>query len=344
MDFAARAQAIHQRAMVVDAHLDFALCVHKARLEGTYDSLRSQWLPWFREGGLKIQSVPIAVDSTYLPEMALRRTIQILDSMYTEIEENAGQIEVMLTGADIDRINGAGRIAALLALEGAEALGQDLSALRMLYKLGIRMISFTWMRRTSFGDGTWEGGTGGGLTRLGVAAVKEMNRLGMVVDVAHTSDPTFWSIMDVTSQPPVASHASCRALKDHPRNLTDDMIRALAAKGGGIGITAVPAFIADPATLAAYVDHVEHAVKVGGVDHVGIGTDFMKMTSQMRAYQSVAGETPGPHGPRPAPFEDLNSPEHLPNVTAELLRRGWSEADVEKVIGGNFARVFRQVL
>jgi membrane dipeptidase len=170
-----------------------------------------------------------------------------------------------------------GRIALVLAFEGLEPMGGDLAVLDTFFRLGVRMASFTWNRRTQLADGAGENDTGGRLTRLGVTAVAHLQQLGMALDVSHLSDHGLWHVAELAQRPFVASHSSCRALLDHPRNLPDDGLRAIAASGGFIGINAFGGFLAPrDATLDDFVRHVRHAVDVVGADHVGLGLDFVE--------------------------------------------------------------------
>src|SRR3954451_23633152 len=183
-------EQLTRRIGFADLHSDLPLGLLKRRFDGQEGSLRTEWLPRLRAGGVNVVVCAVYIDSVYLPEGALRRAVQLVDALHEEIEACSDEIELALTRADVERINGEGRIAALLAFEGAEPFGQDLAALRLFYRLGLRMVSFAWMRRTAFGDGAWENNSRAGLTRLGRQAVREMNRLGMIVDVSHCSDQT----------------------------------------------------------------------------------------------------------------------------------------------------------
>lgn len=330
---------------IVDTHNDFAIGILKERFNGNHDSLGEYWIPRFRAGGISLITCPIFIPDAYLPDGALRFNIQVIDALYQEIEENSDEIELARSYDDIMRITRAGKIAALLSFEGAEALGQDLSTLRLFYQVGLRMLSFTWMRRTLFGDGTWENDTRGGLTRLGRAAVKEMNRLGIIVDVSHASDQTTWDILDASSAPVIASHSNARALHNHPRNVTDDMIRAIAKSGGVVGAVAVSRFITDDEpTIARWVDHIEHIVNLVGIDYVGIGADFYEHLAKINAAQMIADWSVEPVGGEAKPFTTMLGPEDLPGLTAELLRRGFSEADLRKIYHENYYRVMADVL
>src|SRR5918911_1282088 len=271
-----RAVEMTRRIGLVDSHNDFPTAVAHRRASGVMDSLASYWLPRFKQGGVALVVAPVWISSQFIPEGALRRAVQVIDGLLTEIEACPDGIELVKTAGDIERVKQQGKVGVLLAFEGAEPLGFDLGALRLFYAVGLRMLSLTWSRRNAFGDGAWENDSRGGLTRLGRRAVAELDRLGIVVDVSHASDRTAWDILEVASGPVVASHSNARALRDHPRNLPDDLVRAIGQTGGVIGVTAVPSFIStERATLAGWADHLEHVVEVAGIEHVGIGADFV---------------------------------------------------------------------
>jgi membrane dipeptidase len=333
-----------RRIGVTDLHSDLPLGLLKRRFEGSEGSLRREWLPRLRAGGVNLVVCAVYIDSVYLPEGALRRAVQLVDALCEEIDACREEIELALTRADVERINGEDRIAALLAFEGAEPFGQDLAALRLFHRLGLRMVSFAWMRRTAFGDGTWENDSRGGLTRLGRQAVQEMNRLGMILDVSHASDQTTWDILESSSQPVIASHANARAIQGHPRNLTDEMIKAIAASGGLVGAVAVAGYIADSEpSVARWVDHIDHIVELVGIDHVGIGCDFYEEIEAMGAAQDIQAWGPK-SGLGPLAVEGMRTWADLPALTVELLRRGYGESDVRKIYRQNFARVMTAVI
>jgi membrane dipeptidase len=333
-----------RRLGIVDSHNDFATAIAARRASGVFDSLATFWLPQFRAGGVSLVVAPIWISSLFVPEGALRRAIQVIDGLCQEIEACGDQIELVRSWAQIQRVRAEGKVGVLLAFEGAEPLGHDLAALRLFYAGGLRMMSLTWSRRNAFGDGAWENASRGGLTRLGRQAVAEMNRLGIVVDVSHASDQTARDVLELASRPVVASHSNARALREHPRNLPDDLLRAIAATGGVIAVTAVPSFIADtPGTVPGWVDHLEHVVEVAGIEHVGIGADFIEEVRAASGILEMAAWGPD-WGPEMAPFEGMTNPEHLPALTAELQRRGFNEADLARIFHENYYRVFRGVL
>lgn len=347
MDYFTAADAeLTRRIGIINLHDDFPIAIAKQRFDGVYDSLRTFWLPRFRAGGVSAVVAAIFTPSVYVPEGALRHTLWLLDGLFIEIEENRDSIEVAASAADLRRITAQGKVAVLIALEGAEPLGNDLAVLRLLHRLGLRMLSVTWARRTALGVGDWEHDSSGGLTRLGRRAVEEMNRLGIIVDVSHGSDRTTADVLAASSKPVIASHANARALRDHPRNLTDDVIRAIAASGGLVGAVAVPNFIdgGDP-TIARWADHVAHLIEIAGIEHVAIGADFYRYEREIHAAQGMA-ETDGAPFPGTArfAFAGMENSDQLPGLTAELTRRGLTEADLRKIYRDNFLRVMAAVV
>lgn len=335
---------VTQRVGIADLHSDLALGLLKRRFDGHEGSLRTEWLPRLRGGGVRVVVCAVYIDSIFLPEGALRRAVQLVDALLEEIAACRDAIELARSAVDVERITGEGKIAALLALEGAEPLGQDLSALRLFYRLGMRMLSFAWMRRTAFGDGAWENDSRGGLTRLGREAVREMNQLGIIADVSHASDQTTWDVIETSNQPVIASHSNARAIQNHPRNLTNEMIEAIAASGGLIGVVAVARYISDTEpTVARWADHIDHVVGLVGIDHVGVGCDFYDEIMVMGASQEIPAWNPG-GGLGQLSFEGMRTWADLPQLTAEMLRRGYTEADLRKIYRENFSRVMGAVL
>lgn len=342
--YSAEAADLTRRIGAVDSHNDFATAIAHRRAGGDYDSLRTYWLPRFREGGVAVVAAPIWISSQFVPEAALRRAAQVTDGLLAEIEGCAEDVALVKSFADIERARREGKVAVLLAFEGAEPLGHDLAALRLFHAVGLRMMSLTWSRRNAFGDGAWENESRGGLTRLGRRAVAEMNRLGIIVDVSHASDRTARDILETAHGPVVASHSNARALRDHPRNMPDEILTAVGATGGVVGVTAVPSFIGTgSATMSAWVDHLEHVSEVAGVEHVGIGADFVHYLNEIGGTLEIEEWAPD-WGERVPPFEGMLSPEDLPALTDELLRRGFSEERMRGVLSENYMRVFREVL
>lgn len=245
-----------------------------------------------------------------------------------------------LSPADVLDAFGAGRIASIIGMEGGHAIENSLGALRAFYELGARYMTLTHSDNTDWADAATDDPVHDGLTEFGREVVREMNRLGMLVDLSHASPATMHAVLDVAEAPVIFSHSSARALVDHPRNVPDDVLRRLPENGGVVMITFVPSFInnatmawralpeeerqATPEPRASMEDviaHIEHARRVAGMDHIGIGSDFDGITSV------------------PIGLEDVSK---YPDLFAELSRRGWSEDDLRKLAGENVLRAWRQ--
>lgn len=319
-----RGKALHHGAIVVDTHCDTILSVARGdRRLGERSSLGHLDFPRLREGGVGAQFFAVYIEPEYKPDRGLPRALEMLDLLIRETEAAPQQAEIALSVKDIRRIAGAGKVAVVLAIEGGEAIGHSLANLRMLYRIGVRAIGLVWNQRNLIADGVGERRTGGGLTNFGVAVVQEMERLGMVVDVSHLADPGFWHVAETCAGPFMASHSNARAVCDHPRNLTDEQIRALAKAGGTMGLNFAPAFVSpERATLAKLIDHLDHIVGLVGPDHVGLGSDF-----------DGIGSTP----------EGLEDATRFPRITEELVRRGYSDQDIHKFLGANHLRVLEAV-
>lgn len=261
---------------IADAHNDLLLaCMHR-RERGVADPFGDDWLPGLRAGGVVFQTLPIFTEEQFVGEAALRRTLEIIALAREIAELHRADVAIVEHGSDIDPIIDSGRIALLLALEGAEPIGSSVSMFETMFRLGVRLASLTWNRRTMLADGTAETGTGGRLSSLGLEAIAEMERLQMVLDVSHLSDAGVEHIAEVVAVPFVATHSSCRALCGHARNLTDDQIQLVTASGGFVGINAFGPFISESApTLDGFIDHIAHAARIAGDDRVGIGADFI---------------------------------------------------------------------
>jgi membrane dipeptidase len=265
----------------------------------------------------------------YLPESALRESLLMIDDLQQEIAECPDELYLLRSAADLDPDRRQGRLAIMLSLEGSEPLGLDLGVLRLLYALGLRALGLTWARRTMVADGNLEEGTGGGLTRFGRDVIRECARLGILIDVSHLSPAGFWDVLRLATGPVIASHSNARALCDHPRNLTDDQLRALAETGGVVGLNAYSAFVhpTEP-SLDRLLDHAEHMGSIMGAGHVGLGFD-------------LPDYLPDDDGSRLDGLRDLSD---TSSITARLLDRGVAEAEIRSVLGENWHRVWQDVL
>jgi membrane dipeptidase len=321
-----KAKQIHQKAIVFDGHCDTILEVmnHKKSL-GSRTSTGHLDIPRMKEGGIDVQFFAVFIEDIYKPNRSLKRTLQLIDCFYREMEKNQNDISLVTNYNQINEANSAGKIAAILSVEGGEALEGDLGVLRVLHRLGVRLLTLTWNQRNQIADGIGESRTGSGLTEFGLKVIDEMNDLRMLIDVSHLSETGFWDVIKRSKTPIVASHSNCYALCPHLRNLKDEQIKALADKDGVIGITFVPDFLTQEkrkTSVKDIVKHIDYLVEKVGADYVGLGSDF-----------DGTGDLP----------LGLEGVDKIHNITEELLNRGYKEREIEKILGGNFLRVFKEV-
>ncbi len=321
---------------ITDAHNDLLMLVQHFSEDRDY--FRRDWLPQLQDGQVATQVLPVFIDEQWLPELALRQTLRLIETALTTVE-SCPELVLCLEPGDAAQALADGRIGIVLALEGCPAVGPDPALLRTFFRLGVRVASLTHFGRNSLADGSAEDDTGGRLTRAGISAVRLMQDIGMLVDVSHLSLAGTRHVLDVTRAPVLATHSSCRALREHHRNLPDEELRAIAAAGGVIGINFFPLFVsAGPATIGDVVDHIEHAVSVAGVDHVGLGPDFTREIAEVLYGGGhviegceMAAVVPG-----------LAGPADLPALAVALTDRGFGPADVTAVMGGNLRRLLNE--
>lgn len=331
---------LHGDAVVADTHNDLLCAVVARPVERWAGFFRERWLPQLRAGGVDLQTLPVFVEDAYRPEGALRRTLRMVEAAHLIAEGNADEVALCRDGAEIDAALSNGRIALVLALESAPGVGDDVELLETLHRLGVRVASLAHFGRTALADGSGEDATEGRLTRAGVRALAEMERLGMLFDVSHLGRAGVEHVLALATRPVIATHSAARALFDHHRNLTDDQIRGIAAGGGVVCVNFFASYLhASDWSVDRLVDHLEHVVGVAGVQHVGLGPDFIK---------EVLADTTPPccevtmvEGlPADAYIPGLEGPAGLPLVTEALLRRGWTEADTRAVLGENVRRLY----
>ena len=364
-DILARARRLSREAIGVDSHID---TVQRVLVMG--ENLGKRWsvghvdIPRLREGGMHAPFFALWVPVFFPGAEAIRRTLDLRDAMQSLFDLHKDKIELATTATDIERIVKMNKIAAFLTIEGGHTIDDDLRVLRMYYQLGIRSMTLTHSRNNNWADSATDKPAHNGLTDFGREVVREMNRLGMIVDVSHVAEKTFYDALAVTSKPVMLTHSSMRALSDVPRNVTDEMLWALAKNGGVVGITFGEGFINPKdaealraaieiettapsltgralddyaaedvrklfgtrvkvaSTVADVADHIDHAVRIAGMDHVGIGSDF----------DGVSG-----------PPNGLDDVSKMPALIAELMTRGYSDRDLKKILGGNTLRVIREV-
>jgi len=318
------------RPIIVDGHADTLHSVWNGsprfsqRVEGEAIDM-----PLVKETGLTAQFFAIStIAGGRYVEPLPRWALMLLDLFHREVEAHADDMLHATCADDVLTAHEEGKLAAFVALEGGDFLDGRIELLRMYHRLGVRLLVLTHFRRNALADSTREGSTGGRLTPFGVEVVKEMARLGMIVDVSHVSDAGVDHVFDIAEKPIVSSHANCRAVYDHPRNMTDDHLKRLAANGGLIGLSVVPFFIDRGCrTFPRFMDHLEHVIQTAGIDHVGFGSDFDGFDYDL--------------DPRIDGLEDISC---FARVGDALSGSGYSDDDVAKVLGGNWLRGARDVL
>src|SRR5712691_5272672 len=365
-----RALQIQKKAIVIDTHND----VTTPMTNDDYDLSGAPPAPYrtslerMKQGGLTAEFFSLYIKPHYVAKGgAARRTLDMIDSVYRAVERHPNDLMFATSVADIRKAKKQGKIAALMGIEGGHAIENSLPTLREFYRLGVRYMTLTWNNTNDWADAGRGEKKHNGLTDFGKDVVREMNRLGMLVDVSHVSDKTMSDALDVSKAPIFASHSSARALSNVPRNIPDDLLKRIAKNGGVVQVNFYSLFVdqktvapqaderdkrlraqqdaltskyADdperlseendkleaanplpPLPLSKLIDHIDHIAKVAGVDHVGLGADF-------------DGANDFPEGAR-----DVSM---FPNITYELLKRGYSEQDIRKILGENFLRVFAQ--
>ncbi|WP_125264243.1 dipeptidase [Streptomyces alboflavus] len=333
--------ALHDEALVADLHNDLVLLVDHFDRRGRPDYFGDFWLPELRAGGVNVQVLPIFIDEQFQSEGALRRTLLLVERVH-RLAEQYPQLIVCRTGAEIGRARADGRIALVIALEGAHALGQDPELIRTMERVGVRVVSLAHMGRTLLADGSGvDDSACGGLTPQGLEVLAEMERLGIVYDLSHLGVAGVEDVLAHARRPLLATHSACRAVTDIHRNLTDAQLKGVAALGGVIGVAAaVPPFI-DPRrpTAARVVDHVEHLASVTSIDSVALGPDFID-----DYYQEVYGGWVIPGMDVTWDDSEIRRPSDLPRITEEMAERGFPDDDIKKVLGGNAMRVLDEVM
>jgi membrane dipeptidase len=333
----ARARELHRRVPVIDGHADSILDVldDKRSLAERSDKGHLDF-PRAREAGLSCTVQTAWPAPAYYP-VAAARVLTQLDTLLNEIERGPSDVRLVTTAAEIRACHRDGALGVLLNVEGAEALHGQIGVLAALHRLGVRVLQPVWNHRNAAADGVMDGE--GGLSNFGRSLVTEMNRLGMAIDLSHITRAGFFEVLELSEAPVLFTHGNCRAMFDHRRNLTDDQIQALAERGGVFGISLVKAFMVAgaeagsrtaavealrtaPGGIGLVADHVDRVVQLVGPDHVAYGSDF-------------DGTDVLPTG-----IDDVT---FLPHLTAELMSRGYSDADLTKILGGNYLRVFEAV-
>jgi membrane dipeptidase len=366
-----RAKKLHSSALIIDTHDDTTQRLLTPGFDiGIRHTDGSIDIPRMREGNLGAIFFSIWMSGTVTGPEAVKRSLDQIDTVREMVRTHSKDLALCTTAAEVRRAHAEGKIAVLMGVEGGHMIASDLSVLRSYAALGVRYMTLTHYLNDEWADSSTDKPAHNGLTDFGKDVVREMNRQGMMVDISHVADKTFYDALAISQAPMIASHSSCRALCDHPRNMTDEMIKALASKGGVIQINYHIGFLSQEyrdATKAnpeldkqmqaeidkrcgkdedcqlregdnlvreavnagklprvgweKIIDHIDHAVKLVGADHVGLGSDFDGANM---------------------PF-GMESAADLPKITDALLKKGYSEADIRKILGENTLRVMEQV-
>jgi len=363
-----RALDIQRKAIVIDTHNDVTtpMTNDDYDLSGTPPTPYRTSIERMKQGGMTAEFFSLYVKPWYVDHGgAARRTLDMIDSVYRAVERHPNDLMFATSAADIRRAKRENKIAALMGIEGGHAIENSLPTLREFYRLGVRYMTLTWNNTNDWADAGRGEKKHNGLSEFGKEVVREMNRLGMLVDVSHVSDKTMSDALDVSTAPIIASHSSARALSNVPRNIPDDLLQRIAKKNGVVQVNFYSVFVdaatvspqsaerdarlkaqqdvlnekykddperlgeesdkleaanpLPPLPISKLIDHIDHIAKVAGIDHVGLGADFDGANDMPEGAQDVS---------------------MLPNITYELLKRGYSEQDIRKILGENFLRVF----
>jgi membrane dipeptidase len=348
------------RQIVADLHNHIMVEIAQQRLRGKKAVFQNYFAPRLKESKVNLLVFVVGGDNTALTngtDFRLWGTLWNLDLLFQEAAESEDTLAICRTYKDIEAAVKAGKIALILAFEGGRPLEgpphlNNLSLLRTFYRLGVRLILLTTNGRNALADGHGEARTGGGLTNFGVSVVEEMNRLGMIIDVTHISEAGFWDVISVSKTPVIDSHSNTRKVCNHPRNLTDEQIKAIADKGGVIGLSCITSMVSDKKDVPTIEDllrHVDHIASLVGTDYIGIGPDHFdfEIAKIDLIWNPVPGWLEGIYygGVRENYFiDDFQSFSGYPKLRAALESGGYSEEDCRKILGENFLRVCREVL
>ena len=328
---------------IVDLHFDMPMDLYEKRDRGNV--LATDYLPELEAGNIGVLGSAIYIEDRYLPEMGLRVALDQIARLYAQAEQGA-RFAICKSYQEILDARKDRKIALLITMEGVEPLGTDLDLLRVFYELGVRVIGLTHARRNAAGDGgifAPSGSPRDGLTAFGRDVVQACEALGVIVDLAHISPAGFDEVLAITTKPPIISHANARKYYDIERNITDEQIKVIGERHGVIGVNAV---LVSPkkeeSTLDRYVDHIEHVADLIGIDGIGIGFDFFEFIYRQwpePAKKELAAKFTTPHF-----IPDLSNHSHARNLTRRLIERGFSDKNIEKILRGNWIRIFKELL
>ena len=330
-----------KKYVVVEGHRDVYEQLYR-RSVGEETPLRDAIAPRLIRDGINVCVYAISGDSYAHSQNTgryLETALENIDMFMEEAPKSEGMISLVRTKSDLHEEVRPGSISFLLHFEGGMPLRGSIHQLRNFYRLGLRSMQPVWNFRNELGDGIWENRTKGGLTRFGVEVIREMNRLGMVVDLSHMNREGFFQALEVAEAPLIVSHANACSMLDNPRNLADDQIKAIAEQGGIVGIFALPARVSkEGATLEDLLKHLDYMVELVGVEHSSLGLDFVKYDGPRTLKDQ--------HHPlrKPKLLNDLEEVEDMPKLIEGLIRHGYKEKEIALILGGNSLRVLKSIL
>jgi membrane dipeptidase len=328
---------------IVDMHFDLPMDLYDKR--DRKNVLEMEFLPGLEAGNIGVLGTAIYIEDRYLPDRGLRVALDQIARLYTEVEQ-CSRVAICRSYREIQEAQETGRIALLITMEGVEPLGTDLNQLRVFYELGVRSIGLTHARSNAAGHGgafAPSGSSSEGLTSFGRDVVRECERLGVIIDLAHINPAGFDEILSITAKPPIVSHTNVRRFYDIERNISDEQIQMIGERRGVIGLNSI---LVSPreeeSTMDCYIDHIERVAELIGIDSVGIGFDFFEFIycqwPELRQ-KELAAKFTTPHF-----IPDLRNHSHARNFTRRLIERGFSDEQIEKILRANWLRIFKEVL
>jgi membrane dipeptidase len=328
---------------IVDMHFDLPMDLYEKRARENV--LEMEFLPELQAGNVGIIGAAIYIEDQYLPDNGLRVALDQVARLYAETER-CDRVAICKSWREIQKAREAGKIAVLITMEGVEPLGTDLDLLRVFYQLGVRSIGLTHARSNAAGHGGAFAATGSstkGLSSFGRDVVRECERLGIIIDLAHINPAGFDEVLSLTTTPPIVSHTNVRSYYDIERNISDDQIRMIGERRGVIGINSILVSpTKEQSTLDCYIDHIEHVAELIGIDCVGIGFDFFEFIYCQwpeARQKELAAKFTTPHF-----IPDLTNHAHARNLTRRLIERGFSDEEIGKILRGNWLRIFEELL
>jgi membrane dipeptidase len=332
-----------QAGGIIDLHFDLPMDLYEKRERKNV--LETEFLPELEAGNISVVGVAIYIEDRYLPDAGLRVALDQIARLYAETQA-CPQFAICKSYHDIQKARDEGKIALLITMEGAEPLGTDLNLLRIFSELGVRSIGLTHARSNAAGHGgifASSGSSQEGITGFGRVVVRECEALGVIVDLAHINPAGFDEILSITTKPPIVSHSNVRHYYDIERNISDDQIKMIAERHGVIGINSV---LVSPkeeeSTLDHYVDHIEHVANLIGIDGVAVGFDFFEFIYSQ--WPEPAKKELAEKFTTPQFIPDLRNHSHARNLTGKLIERGFSDEQIEKILRGNWLRIFEELL